>query len=608
MVVGLQDLIRRLPESARPFTKTEFPYPVCEALFGGPPDLAAIRRAAEEIERTEAAAHEASWTVLAAAEAIESAEPDREKWFVGDGQFRGMVFTGVKWRAGWALVMGEGQEPYAQAFGDASFLVFSTRPGLEVGRFLGERETASIYFAQMLARYALVYSDVEPGARHELTHFVEDHGPGVLIVSGAMKPVESLMCLSLLRLGMRAVVATEFPWEVGDRVEVESPEEAVETAGGFENLRVRSQQDPLTALPEHANPAYSHETFEAVRSVGGGGSFLLVRRGETAEGVEVAGEPEGEVGVLVRIDDDSLDGPAAEELEGAAVGCLNMLRGLRVEGTEPLRLALSAEAAATGEQMGEVVRRGLRLEYPRLGPVRVSVVGDSRRLAELRGEVEAERERRTAAMAEAAAAEVVYACESCAPFSREHVCFAHPLRSPMCGRRWTEMLVGARYMSVSAGRPWRRRGRPENCCTVVRLGRAIDPARGEYEGLNEFVRQATGGRMQRVFLHSVREHPHSSCGCFYALAWWSEELGGIGVMHRGFDGTAPDGSTWNSLANHAGGKQQPGITGVGLEYMRSPLFLQGDGGWGAVKWLTGKLKDELKDSVPRVMEIATGAG
>jgi acetyl-CoA decarbonylase/synthase complex subunit beta len=254
------------------------------------------------------------------------------------------------------------------------------------------------------------------------------------------------------------------------------------------------------------------------------------------------------------------------------------------------------------------VRRGLRLEYPRLGPVRVSVVGDSRRLAELRGEVEAERERRRAAMAEAAAAEVVYACESCAPFSREHVCFAHPLRSPMCGRRWTEMLVGARYRSVSAGRPWRRRGRPENCCTVVRLGRAIDPARGEYEGLNEFVRQATGGRMQRVFLHSVREHPHSSCGCFYALAWWSEELGGIGVMQRGFDGTAPDGSTWNSLANHAGGKQQPGITGVGLEYMRSPLFLQGDGGWGAVKWLTGKLKDELKDSVPGVMEIATGAG
>jgi acetyl-CoA decarbonylase/synthase complex subunit beta len=169
------------------------------------------------------------------------------------------------------------------------------------------------------------------------------------------------------------------------------------------------------------------------------------------------------------------------------------------------------------------------------------------------------------------------------------------------------MLVGARYMSLSSGRPWRRRGRPENCCTEIPLGRAIDPVKGEYEGLNERVTQATGGRITRVFLHSVRDFPHSSCGCFHSLAWWSDELGGIALMHRGFEGSAPDGSTWMLLANRAGGKQQPGISGVGLEYMRSPLFLQGDGGWAAVKWMTGKLQDELRGSVPEVSDIPTEA-
>jgi acetyl-CoA decarbonylase/synthase complex subunit beta len=597
----------QLPQAARPFEGTEFPFPVCEALFGESPDSARLRREAEEIERQEAQPHEAAWTVLAAAEAVESVQPDRQQWFVRDGQFRGMVFTGVKWRAGWALMMGEGQPPYAQAFGDAGLMVFCTRQGVEPGRFLGERETASIYFAQVLARYALVYSDVEAGARHELTHFLEDHGPGVIVVSGPMKPVESLMCLSLLRLGLRAVVVPGFPWEAGDRVEAASPQEAVEAAGEFENLRVRSQQDLLAALPKYANPAHAHEKFEPDRHLGGDGSFLLVRQGEAEEGAEVVGEPEGDLGLLVTIEDSSLDGPAAEELEGAAAGYLNLLQGLRVESVDPLRLALSAEAAVTGEQMGEVIRRGLRLEYPRLGPIGVSVVGDGKRLLALAQEAGAERERQRESMEAAAAAEVVYSCESCAPFSREHLCLAHPLRGPMCGRRWTEMLVGARYMSVSAGRPWRRRGRPENCCAVVPLGKAIDPLKGEYAGLNHFAREATGGRIQRVFLHSVREHPHSSCGCFYALAWWSEDMGGIGLMQRGFDGTAPDGSTWNSLANRAGGKQQPGITGVGLAYMRSPLFLQGDGGWRAVKWITPKLQDELKDTLPDVMRIPTEA-
>jgi acetyl-CoA decarbonylase/synthase complex subunit beta len=199
--------------------------------------------------------------------------------------------------------------------------------------------------------------------------------------------------------------------------------------------------------------------------------------------------------------------------------------------------------------------------------------------------------------------DVVYTCEACAPFSREHVCITHPVRTPMCGRNWKEMLVGARYMGVSSGRPWRRRGRPENCCAVVPLGRVLDPVKGEYEGLNESVRQATGGRMQRVFLHSVRDFPHSSCGCFYALAWWSDSMGGIGLMHRGFEGAAPDGATWNELANRAGGKQAPGISGVGIEYMKSPTFLQGDGGWKSVKWMTSKLRDEVKDAAPQAAAV-----
>ncbi len=615
MIPGLSSLIQQLPERATAFDGSQFAFPMSEALFGSPPDLPRLREEAEHLDAGDAQPQEAAWVALAAAEAAESARPDREEWFLTDGRFRGIVFTGIKWRAGWALVLGEDQEAYARAFDAAGFMTFVTRAGLEVGRFLGERETASLYFAQLLARYALVYSDVEPGQSHELTHFIEDHGPAVLVVSGRMRPVEALLCLSFMRLGVGAIIAeADFPWQVGNRVEVDSPEAAVAATAGFQNLRIRSQDDSLSALPEYADPAFLREEFEPARRLGGGSnSFLLLRAGEAAETASAEALADGgtaaseDIGILVTTDDATLDAPAAEELESAAAGYLNLLRGVRVEQTDPLTLALKEGGDPPLEQMGEVVRRGLRLEYPRLGPIQVEVISAGARLEGLAGEAKAERERRRdeiARMAEADEAEV-YSCESCAPFSREHVCFVHPLRTPMCGRPWSEMVVGARYMGVSAGRPWRRRGRPENCCTVVPLGREIDPVKGEYEGLNEFVRRATNGRMERVFLHSVRDYPHSSCGCFYALAWWSEEMGGIGVMQRGFSGAAPDGSTWNSLSNRAGGKQQPGITGVAIGYMRSPKFLQGDGGWGAVKWMTRKLKEELREAVPEIEGIPT---
>jgi len=608
MVPALQALIAQLPNTAVPFSPTQFPFPVSQVLFGGSPDLARLRQEAAELEASEAEPHQAAWIVLSAAEAVESVQADREQYFIPDGTFRGMVFTGIKWRAGWALLMGDGQEDYARAFSNATFLVYTTRSGIEIGRFLGDRETSAIYFAQLLARYALLYSDVEPGEGHDLGHFIEDHGPGVLVVTGRMGPIESLLCLSLMRLGMRAVVTAAFPWEMGDRVEVDSPAEAVAACAQFENLRIRSQTDPLSALPEYANPAYAHQEFEPARRLGGTeNSFVLLRRGKAEEGVCVIGQPEHDIGLLVAVDDDTLDAPAAAELGAAACGYLDLLDGLRVESAEPLTLALRDANGPSAEQMAEVVRRGLRLECPRLGPVQVMVLADPGSMAEEVRQVRASRatelqRRREADMT------VVYGCEACAPFSREHICLVHRLRSPMCGRRWTEMLVGARYMAVSAGRPWRRRGRPENCCTEIPLGRALDPRKGEYQGLNEFVSKATEGRMRRVFLHSVRDFPHSSCGCFYGLAWWSEELGGIAIMHRGFEGAAPDGSSWMLLANRAGGKQQPGITGVGLEYMKSPLFLQGDGGWGAVKWITHKLQNELRQAVPQVADIRSEAG
>ena len=286
--------VAALPETAVPFAAMEFPFPVSEVLRPASPDLGRLREKATELQAREAAPQEAAWVALMAAEAVESTAEDRERFFLSDATARGLVFTGIKWRAGWAL-LGENQEPYARFCGGALYRLHnprraSTRP------LLGSRDTASVYVAQLLARYALLYSDVQPGATHDLGHFVEDHGPGVLVVSGPMRPVEALLCLALMRLGMRAVVTGGFPWEMGIARRWTPPERRWPASASFENLRLRSP-DPLSGLPEYANPAYAHEKLDPARRRGGGRSQLpSVRAGEAEEGVEASGEVTDEVG------------------------------------------------------------------------------------------------------------------------------------------------------------------------------------------------------------------------------------------------------------------------------------------------------------------------
>ena len=83
------------------------------------------------------------------------------------------------------------------------------------------------------------------------------------------------------------------------------------------------------------------------------------------------------------------------------------------------------------------------------------------------------------------------------------------------------------------------------------------------------------------------------------------EIDGIGIMKKTFKGKAPNGMTWDLLANRAGGKQQPGISGVSLNYMKSPKFLQGDGGWKRVVWVDQTTHKELTNILSPQFRIAT---
>jgi acetyl-CoA decarbonylase/synthase complex subunit beta len=141
---------------------------------------------------------------------------------------------------------------------------------------------------------------------------------------------------------------------------------------------------------------------------------------------------------------------------------------------------------------------------------------------------------------------------------------------------------------------------PKGPIFMINKGECVDLVKGEYDGVNEAVKMKSGGEITQVWLYTAFGHPHTSCGCFEAVAFYIPEVDGIGVIHRGFPGTAPNGLSFSTLADStAGGRQVDGFHGISIEYMRSPKFLQADGGWNRIVWLPETIKERVKDFIPK---------
>lgn len=196
-------------------------------------------------------------------------------------------------------------------------------------------------------------------------------------------------------------------------------------------------------------------------------------------------------------------------------------------------------------------------------------------------------------------------CTECRPFSVEHTCILTPERVPTCASR-TYYTVKADVCLGNIVFPYQRRSETDlPLKAVFEKGRILDGEKGEYEGCNAIYREMTRGKLQRVFLHSLRSFPHTSCGCFQNLAFWIGEARGIGIMSRNSPAVVPGGLTWDMLANRAGGKQCDGITGVSNAYIRSRNFLKGDGGIGNVAWVDSGLYPRIADLLLPGQKVAT---
>jgi acetyl-CoA decarbonylase/synthase complex subunit beta len=193
-------------------------------------------------------------------------------------------------------------------------------------------------------------------------------------------------------------------------------------------------------------------------------------------------------------------------------------------------------------------------------------------------------------------ADAFYGCTLCQSFAPTHCCVITPQRYANCGAiSWFDGRASARVD-------------PKGPIFSIDKGECIDPFKGEYTGANATLKEKTLGEVTQVWLYTAFNYPHTSCGCFEGIAFYIPEVDGLGIVHRAFEGTTVNGLPFSTMADStAGGRQVDGFHGISIEYMRSPKFLQVDGGWNRVVWIPATIKERVRDFIPKevIDKIAT---
>ena len=267
-----------------------------------------------------------------------------------------------------------------------------------------------------------------------------------------------------------------------------------------------------------------------------------------------------------------------------------------------IQMRLSKKSYAKGfnslKLFGEVLMRLYKSEMSFIEKVQITFITDPAKVEEWYGkaiEIYEARDAKARGMSDDDV-DVFYGCSLCQSFAPTHLCVITPQRYANCGAiSWFDGKATAKVD-------------PKGPVFEILKGEKIDDVTGEYMGVNQVIREKSLGEIERVQLYTAFGYPHTSCGCFEGCAFFIPEMDGYGVVHRNFKGETVNGLNFVTISDlTAGGRQVDGFHGLSIEYMRSPRFMQADGGWDRVVWMPVDIKERIRSYLPPeiVDKIAT---
>ncbi|MDD5748949.1 MAG: acetyl-CoA decarbonylase/synthase complex subunit alpha/beta [Actinomycetota bacterium] len=204
------------------------------------------------------------------------------------------------------------------------------------------------------------------------------------------------------------------------------------------------------------------------------------------------------------------------------------------------------------------------------------------------------RDERTAGMTDESV-DLFYSCTLCQSFAPTHVCVVSPERLGLCGAyNWLDCKAAYEIEPTGPNQP-------------VEKGELIDPVKGEWKNIDQFVYENSGKNVERVNLYSMMDAPMTSCGCFECIVAFLPMCNGVMIVNREYTGMTPCGMTFSTLAGTVGGGNvTPGFVGIGKVYITSKKFLLADGGFHRIVWMPKELKETLSEQLKkRAEELGT---
>ncbi|OPY33094.1 MAG: Acetyl-CoA decarbonylase/synthase complex subunit beta 2 [Methanomassiliicoccales archaeon PtaU1.Bin124] len=258
---------------------------------------------------------------------------------------------------------------------------------------------------------------------------------------------------------------------------------------------------------------------------------------------------------------------------------------------------ISKNAVKSGfklKHLGDILIGKIKEEFGNIvSRVQVTIVTDGAEVKRhLPGAMEsyAKRDARMANLTDEAV-DTFYSCLMCQSFAPDHVCIVTPERLGLCGAiNWLDAKTGKEIVPSGPNQP-------------IQKGAVIDEAKGQWEGVNNAIRELTRGKIERFNAYTMMDDPMTSCGCFECIVAMTADMQGVIVVNREFGGMTPIGMKFSTLAgNIGGGKQTPGFIGVGRKYLTSRKFISADGGFLRIVWMPKDLKEALRDELNRRAE------
>ena len=383
----------------------------------------------------------------------------------------------------------------------------------------------------------------------------------------------------------------------GLKVKITEIDIPVSVSPAFEGERIR-KEEMHCEFGGQRTPGFEWVRMREIDEIEDG---KVIVNGADSDTVEDGGRLP--LGIIVEVAGRKMQADFEPVLERQVHTFMNEAQGLWHMGQRDINwVRISKDAAKGGfklEHIGKLLHAKYHDDYSSiLDKVQITIYTDEKEVEKLREQaraVYAERDARLEGMQDEDI-ETFYSCTLCQSFAPNHLCVVSPERPGLCGAySWLDCRAAHEITPSGPNQP-------------ISKGTCVEPTIGQWDRVNEFVKQASGGNVLAMSQYSMITDPMTSCGCFECIAAVLPSTGGIMIVNREYPEMTPCGMKFSTLAGTVGGgNQTPGFIGHSKHYINSRKFIAAEGGIKRIVWMPTMLKEDIKDAfIKRADEAGLG--